>query len=108
MRALRIVGFVKTRACPPSEALLLYSKRTLAGRRLEAINTHLSACDFCGAETQLLTKFPPPTPPASFGFCEMPAALRSLAEELILERSLLRLRIFETSHEFHRLTLTDA
>ena len=108
MRTFRVVEFVKTKACPPSEALLHYITRTLGAPKLDAINTHLSACDFCGAETQLLTRFPPPQAPVSFGVCEMPLPLRHLAEDVMFARPFKRIRFFETRHEIGRLTLTDA
>jgi hypothetical protein len=90
MRSLSLVVFGKTKVCPPSEALLLNSKTTLTGVRSDAINTHLSECDFCGAETQLLTKHPPSTVAISTRRYEMPIALRHLAEGLMIEPSLNR------------------
>ncbi len=107
MRSQSTLGFGKTRSCPPSEALVLYAESTLEGHRLEAISTHLCACDFCCAETQLLARFPPtncavPTAPAR----EMPLALRRLAEELMHEPSLVRARFAESIYEIERLPLT--
>ena len=106
MRSQSTLGFGKTKSCPPSEALVLYTESTLEGHRLDAIHTHLCACDFCRAETQLLTRFPPtscaaPTAPAR----EMPPALRRLAEELMHEPSLERARFVETIYEIERLSL---
>lgn len=108
MRSSRIVGFGKTKACPPSEALLLHAEDTLAGQRPDSVKTHLCACDFCGAETLLLARYPPPPAPASTPAREIPPALRRLAEELMSEPSLNRARFVETIFEIERLTLTDA
>ena len=108
MRSQGIVGFGKTRSCPPTEALRLYAESTLCGERLDEVNTHLCACDFCGAETQLLSRFPPPASAASHAAREMPPALRRLAEELLHEPSLERARFIETIYEIERLSLTDA
>lgn len=108
MRSQSTLGFGKTKSCPPTEALALYAESTLEGYRLDAINTHLCACDFCCAETQLLTRFPPRTSVAPTAPREMPAALRRLAEELMQEPSLNRARFAETIFEIERLSLTDA
>ena len=108
MRSQSIVGFGKTRSCPPSEALRRYAESTLCGERLDEVSTHLCACDFCCAETQLLSRFPPSACGASPAAREMPVALRRLAEELLHEPSLERTRFADTIYEIERLSLTDA
>ena len=108
MRSQSTLGFGKTRSCPPSEALVLYTERTLGGERLDAIDTHLCACDFCCAETQLLARFPPKALPATAAYRELPPALRLLAEELMHEPSFERARFVETICEIERLSFTDA
>ncbi len=108
MSSSSIMGFRKTKMCPSCEALLLHAESTLSGEILDAINTHLCMCDFCGAEAQLLAKFPPLTSPVPPAACEMPTPLRRLAEELLSEPSLNRARFVETIYEIERMTLTDA
>ena len=93
MRSQSTLGFVKTRSCPPTEALALYAESTPGGERLEVIDTHLCACDFCRAETQLLAKFPPTASAAPTADHEMPPALRLLAQELMHEPSLFSVRV---------------
>ena len=108
MRSQSTLGFGKTKSCPPSEALALYAGSTLEGIRLDAISTHLCACDFCRAEAQLLARFPPTALTQTAAEREMPPALRRLAEELMHEPSLERARFVETIYEIERLSLTDA
>lgn len=98
--------FRKLRTCPTSEALALYGE---AGReRGEAIERHLSACEFCGAELQLLSKHYARGRAAFNAAREMPRHLRRLAEELLAQPSLDRARFVETICELDRMTLTDA
>jgi hypothetical protein len=108
MRSLRIVVFRKTRVCPPSEALMLYAERTLGRVKTAAINVHLSECDFCGAETQLLTKHPPSGSPVASCGHQMPVALRHLAEDLMFEARLDLTRLHDSSADSERFTFTDA
>lgn len=108
MRSQSTLGFGKTKSCPPSEALARYAECAPGGERLDSIGTHLCACDFCRAEAQLLTRFPPAASPVSPADREMPAALRLLAEELMHEPSLKRARFAESIYEIERLSLTDA
>jgi hypothetical protein len=108
MRSSITLGYMKTRTCPPSETLLLYIESTLAGERLNAIHTHLCACDFCAAEMQFLAKFPPRGGDDSFVAREISPTLRRLAEDMLSEPSLNRARFVETICEIERLSLTDA
>jgi hypothetical protein len=52
-------GFVKRPECPPSGALLAYAGESVTGWMREGIEMHLTHCDFCSAELQLLGKHPP-------------------------------------------------
>ena len=45
------------------------------------IETHLAACDFCGAELQLLNRYCDDA--GEYSFVEMPSPLRRLAEDLL-------------------------
>ncbi|HYE16219.1 MAG TPA: hypothetical protein VD968_17405 [Pyrinomonadaceae bacterium] len=94
---------MKLRTCPPAESFL--PAGASAGFSVEA---HLSACDFCGAEMQLLSRFPPPANALPFVASPLPEPLRRLAEEVMGEPSLNRARFPESLLDAERLTLTDA
>src|SRR5205807_8942346 len=72
--------FCKTSACPSSQMLLRYRRCQLAIKDLDAIEIHLRNCEFCGAELQLLTRHR--IDMSSDRLVEMPAQLRSFAEDL--------------------------
>lgn len=109
MRSQSTLGFVKTKSCPPTEALALYAESTHGAATAATISTHLRACDFCCAETQLLARHPPrAAAPAPARLYDIPPALRRLAEELMHEPSLERARFAEGIYEIERLSLTDA
>ena len=103
MRSSSTAGFRKLRTCPQSEALMTYCR----GAR-DAVAAHAAACDFCGAEAQLLSRFPTPASALPFAAFAIPAGLRRLAEDLLSEPSLNRARFAESILEIERLTLTDA
>ena len=103
MRSSSTARFRKLRTCPQSEALMTYCR----GAR-DAVAAHAAACDFCGAEAQLLSRFPPPASALPFAAFAIPAGLRRLAEDLLAEPSLNRARFAESILEIERLTLTDA
>ena len=107
MRASTKAGFRKRLTCPHTEALLTFC-RGEAGTQT-SIAAHVRACDFCGAETQLLSRFPPPANNAlPFAAFSIPAPLRLLAQELLAEPSFNRARFADSIMEIERLTLTDA
>ena len=111
MRSSSTARYQKQRTCPSAESLLLYGRAAGAGagRQRARIAAHLSVCDFCGAEMQLLSRFPPPTTKAlPFVAPEIPRHLLRLAEDLMCEPSLNRARFAESLQEIERLTLTDA
>ena len=102
MRSKSTALFGKQRTCPPAESILL---------RGQAVAEHVAACEFCGAEAQFLSRFPPsPTKYAlPFVAFSLPRPLRRLAEELMSEASLNRARFAEAVYEAERLmTYTDA
>jgi hypothetical protein len=78
------------------------------GQRRASITAHLLACDFCGAEMQLLSHFPPPATALPFVALEIPKPLLRLAKDLMDEPTLNRARFAESIQEIERLTLTDA
>jgi hypothetical protein len=77
--------FRKQRECPASDTLLAYAHRSLPSLRRQSVRLHLSKCDFCGAELQLLSKHPPaqeaPHVPA-----RIPLSLLLLAERSLPKR----------------------
>jgi hypothetical protein len=73
--------FCKTSRCPTSDALLAYHRLNLATQDQVSIETHLTSCDFCGAELQLLNRYCGDA--EEYLFVEMPSQLRRLAEDLL-------------------------
>ena len=51
--------FGKHSDCPTSHEVLSYVEGALPPLERQRITQHCAACDFCGAEAQLLTKFRP-------------------------------------------------
>jgi hypothetical protein len=107
MRSCGTVTFCKLRACPPSGALLRYRNATLSREAGRVVADHISSCDFCGAELQLLSKFPPDGAPA-FQPARMPWHLYRLAKDLLTFSTGDITRMVEALHEARNLTLTDA
>ena len=106
MRRSSKAGFRKLLTCPRTEALLL-SSRGDEGTQT-TVEAHAESCDFCGAETQLLSRFPPPANALPFAAFSIPAPLRLLAQEILSEPSYNRARFADSIMEIERLTLTDA
>lgn len=101
--------FRKQRTCPQTETLLTYNAGAPDAARPGRVAEHVSFCDFCGAEVQLLSRHAPPADalPSSAPLA-MPAHLRRLAEDVLSEPSHNRARFAESLLEIERLTLTDA
>lgn len=108
MYSVSTAAFQKLRTCPTAEVLVLYGEAELTRERRERVAYHLSACDFCGAEMQLLSKHWTSQCPAFPTDGEIPSHLRRLAEDIMSEPSLNRARFVETICELDRVTLTDA
>jgi hypothetical protein len=105
MGARSTAAFRKLKTCPPAETLLIF-RDAGAGRdsaRRQQVAAHLSCCEFCGAELQLLSRFAPSGPP-QIRPAKMPWALYRLAKDLLA----LPARAVEVACERDRLTLTDA
>ena len=73
--------FNKGRSCPSSQSLLAYHRAGLPAHQLHRVESHLTDCDFCNAELQLLTRHQSHL--EEFAVAEMPAQLRVLAEQLL-------------------------
>ncbi|HST52875.1 MAG TPA: hypothetical protein VLJ61_12760 [Pyrinomonadaceae bacterium] len=103
MRSSSTAGFRKLLTCPQSEALMT------SGQLLQpATAAHAAACDFCGAEMQLLSRFSPPASALPLVALSIPAGLQRLAEDILSGPSLNRARFAESILEIERMTLTDA
>lgn len=101
-------AFCKLRTCPTSETLLLYHDSALAREATGEVTEHLSACDFCGAEFHLLSRFPPAGPPL-IRPVRMPWPLYRLARDLFAASARAASRAAAMSiYDPDRLTLTDA
>jgi hypothetical protein len=81
MHSSTIRLFCKTADCPAAEALLNYSRPLATPELPDFIEEHLAVCDFCGAELQLLKRYPAER--EEYSFAEMPEHLRRLAEDLL-------------------------
>jgi hypothetical protein len=80
------MSFGKRGSCPTSEQTLSYIEGSLEGLVRERIATHLSSCDFCGAEFQLLSKFALTEQDHTPG--PVPSLINLLSVNLPLERPL--------------------
>jgi hypothetical protein len=106
MKTYRTTIFCKQLTCPSAETLLSYGAASLASELKTDVTTHLSGCDFCEAELQLLTRHAPRAVQHDEK-TKMPASLRYLAESL-LAGSLLRAESFaENIYDKEGLTLTQ-
>lgn len=107
MRSLCTATFRKHSTCPSSQALLRYHDATLAREAGRIVSDHVSSCDFCGAEMQLLSKFPPRGAPV-FQPVRMPWHLYRLAKDLLALSASDLARSVEAIYDARNLTLTDA
>lgn len=108
MRSSRTAGFRKLRTCPQSEALSVYCQGGTNAMRRASITAHVSACDFCSAEAQLLSRFPPQAVALPFTTLAIPVGLRRLAEDVLSMPSLSSARFADSILEIERLTPTEA
>lgn len=99
----RTARFRKLRTCPQSKILL--TQRLGAQTSVAA---HVASCDFCGAESQLLSRFPPQTAAIPLVAFPVPPGLQRLAQDILAQPSQNRARFVESILEIERLTLTDA
>jgi hypothetical protein len=94
--------FRKLRTCPHTETLVDFSAGVGGAGR---IAEHVESCEFCGAEVQLLSRHAPPAAALPFAApLAMPAPLRRLAHDILVEPSYNRARFAESLMEIERLT----
>ena len=77
--------FCKNENCPNSHELLEYECGDLAGTRAREIGKHVSACDFCAAEVEFYSHYPPGE--VADQAAPIPTPLLELAEALLKNRS---------------------
>lgn len=107
-RSSTTAAFCKLRTCPTSDTLLLYHDAALAGEATTGeVTEHLTACDFCGAELHLLSRFRP-VGPAFIRPERMPWPLYRLACDLFAASARAASRAAAHIYDRDRLTLTDA
>jgi hypothetical protein len=73
--------FCKRSACPASCVLLEFRRSRLTTEDSDQVRAHLTHCEFCGAEVQLLAHYR--DAPVDDSFAPMPLHLRRLAEDLL-------------------------
>jgi hypothetical protein len=81
LRSLPLNTFAKSATCPSAEELLAFSKSLIPVADNQTVAAHLQECEFCGAELQLLKKYP--YRPEPVPVAEMPPSLRLLAESIL-------------------------
>lgn len=100
--------FRKLSTCPTSETLLLYHGAALARKATGEVAEHLTACDICGAELHLLSRFPPAGPPPDVRPARMPWPLYRLARDLFNASAHAAEDAAAGIYDRDRLTFTDA
>jgi hypothetical protein len=73
--------FCKRGVCPTAETLLGFHRAELSATKARCVSEHLTECEFCCAEFDFLTAYPPNE--EKITNAEMPSALRDLAEALL-------------------------
>jgi hypothetical protein len=97
MSSLAGTKFEKKRQCPSSETLFSYQRHDLTSGQTSRITSHLSACDFCSAELELLSRYPYAI--ESYESPSLPVGLRALAEALLTGNSSGRTKLLERIYE---------
>jgi hypothetical protein len=107
MGSLSTATFRKRKTCPSSQAILLYCDAALAAAAHPIIAEHVSTCDFCAAELQLLSKFAP-RGAATFQPVRVPWHLYRLAKDLLSLSAGDLARSVGALYETGNFSLTDA
>jgi hypothetical protein len=85
MSASMMTGFCKNEDCPSSHELLGYQTGDLPRVRGNDVRKHLSSCEFCSAEVEFYSHYPPDEGLLS-EVNEIPAPLFELAEAILKNR----------------------
>jgi hypothetical protein len=107
MGSLSTATFRKRKTCPSSQVLLLYCDATLLVAARPIIAEHVSSCDFCGAELQLISKYTP-RGAATFQPVRVPWHLYRLAKDLLAFSANDLARSVGALYETSNFSLTDA
>jgi hypothetical protein len=107
MGSLSTATFRKRKTCPSSQVLLLYCDATLVTAARPIVAEHVSTCDFCGAEVQLLSEFTP-RGAAAFQPVRVPWHLYRLAKDLLALSANDLARSVGALYETNNFSLTDA
>lgn len=109
MRSSVAARFCKLASCPSAETLLLHERDALALEKQWSVRVHLSVCDFCGAEFQLLSKH---AQAASCDAVAGPAAIAAhmlrLAEDLLAAPEQATAKLIGAFYGKEPLEITDA
>ncbi len=109
MRSASATLFYKQKTCPGTEKLWRYAEAKLMPADEAEVGEHLAACEFCGAEAQLLTRHPPLFAAQCPAPGQIPAHVRRLIEDLMaIKTAATAERLVEILYEKEGLTLTDA
>ncbi|MBA3321233.1 MAG: hypothetical protein H0T45_07265 [Pyrinomonadaceae bacterium] len=100
--------FRKGQTCPSADLLVRYGQASVPLDTCREVSAHLSNCDFCGAEWQLLVKHPPAAMKLEDSPAKIPPHLYRLAIEMLMKT--IRTGKASAARDFERskLTLTDA
>lgn len=85
--------FAKRPDCPASAALADYAAGTLSFLARTGVAAHLSVCEFCDAESSLLSRHTPAAAEMTESFTAvppLPLALRVLAESVLADMRAVR------------------
>ena len=74
-------GFCKNEDCPSSDELLGFQTGDLSLSRGREIRKHLTSCEFCEAEVEFYSHYPPVE--STTEITEIPAPLYELAEAIL-------------------------
>jgi hypothetical protein len=102
MKASSLNNFRKTSDCPSSALLLAFRSAGLSPQISKLVQSHLSGCEFCGAEVALLAHHTTATK-KSIKAPELPINLRILAESILSQSK----RIRNSAATGHGLLLAD-
>lgn len=84
MSSSTMTAFCKNEGCPSSNELLNYENGDLPRGRSTEVRKHLAGCEFCAAEVDFYSHYPPEE--GSNEIAEIPAPLYELAEALLKNR----------------------
>jgi hypothetical protein len=84
MFSLKMITFCKSANCPSSQDLLTFQNGDFLFHERDAIETHLSTCEFCAAEAEFYAHYPQAEEIAEK--VEIPLPLYELAEALLGNR----------------------